>query len=167
LRDAVETRHLPAPQAALRPKALAALDKLHRARIGPSSQGDPLQLYLALGERATAMQMLPGMCAAIPVGCGDLAINPMYAPLHGVRNDERREGAVNVISGLPAREVCGACSAAALPTSSFRGTASFIGDELRPQVPHFVCRFGSFRRSAGCGVHGFSGTWGMAGAIVV
>jgi serine/threonine-protein kinase len=70
-------------QPALRPKALAALDALHRAHISPFSQGDLLQLYLALGEKATAMQMLPGICAAGPVGCSDLAINPQYTPLRG------------------------------------------------------------------------------------
>jgi hypothetical protein len=68
---------------ALRAKALAALDALHRAHISPLSQGDLLQLVLALGENATAMQMLPGICAASPVACSDLAINPMYTPLRG------------------------------------------------------------------------------------
>ncbi|HKT31827.1 MAG TPA: tetratricopeptide repeat protein [Gammaproteobacteria bacterium] len=68
---------------ALRPKALAALVRLRRATISPTAQADLLQMYLALEENKRAIKMLPGFCAASPVGCSDLAINPIYAPLHG------------------------------------------------------------------------------------
>ena len=67
----------------LRPKALTALDAVRAAKISPDSQSDLLQLYLALGEKEIAMQMLPGFCTALPVGCSDLAVYPVYAPLHG------------------------------------------------------------------------------------
>ncbi|MDE2235911.1 MAG: hypothetical protein KGK44_10255 [Gammaproteobacteria bacterium] len=67
----------------LRPKALAVLDRLRRARISPLAQADLLQLYLALGKREIAMQILPGNCAAYPFGCDDLAVNPIYASPHG------------------------------------------------------------------------------------
>lgn len=70
-------------ESALRPKALAALVRLRRANISPTAQADLLQLYLALGEKQTAMRMLPGFCTASPVGCSDLGINPTYALLHG------------------------------------------------------------------------------------
>ncbi|MGH8377663.1 MAG: tetratricopeptide repeat protein, partial [Gammaproteobacteria bacterium] len=70
-------------QPSLRPKALAALDKLRHARISPSAESDLLQLYLALGEKETTMQLLAGLCATAPVVCSDLAINPVYASLHG------------------------------------------------------------------------------------
>lgn len=67
----------------LRPRALDALAKLLHADASPFSQGNLLLLYLELGEKKTAMKLLPAICAAAPVGCNDLAINPMYAPLHG------------------------------------------------------------------------------------
>ena len=67
----------------LRPKALAALQHLRHAHISSTAQADLLQLFLALGEKDAALRMLPGFCAASPVGCSDLAINPTYAPLHG------------------------------------------------------------------------------------
>ena len=67
----------------LRPKALAALVRLRRANISPTAQADLLQLVLALGKKGAALQMLPDFCAASPVGCSDLGINPMYALLHG------------------------------------------------------------------------------------
>ncbi|TAN08486.1 MAG: tetratricopeptide repeat protein [Rhodanobacteraceae bacterium] len=66
---------------ALRPQALAALAAFRHTDASPYAQGDVLQLYLALGETRTALQMLPAICAAGPVACNDLATNPMYAPL--------------------------------------------------------------------------------------
>lgn len=66
----------------VRGKALEALDALRHGTTSPYAEGNLLQLYLALGENATALQMLPVICAAGPVGCNDLAFNPMYAPLH-------------------------------------------------------------------------------------
>lgn len=66
-------------------QALAALAKLrNNPKLGPFAQGNLMQLYLALGDTTTAMQMLPAICAAGPVGCDDLAINPLYQPLRGV-----------------------------------------------------------------------------------
>lgn len=65
----------------LRPRALAALATFRRTDASPYAQGDVLQLYLALGEKETALQMLPAICSAGPVACNDLATNPMYAPL--------------------------------------------------------------------------------------
>lgn len=67
----------------LRRKALDALAALRQAGASPFSQGNLLLLYLALDEKAIALQMLPAICAAGPVGCNDLAINPLYAPLRG------------------------------------------------------------------------------------
>ncbi len=67
---------------ALRSKALAALNTLHHADISPEAQGNLLQLYLALGEKDTALRMLPGYCAAFPMYCNDLAINLEYVQLH-------------------------------------------------------------------------------------
>lgn len=67
----------------LRPKALTALNALRHANASPYAQGNLMQLYLALGENDTALQMLAPICAAGPVGCNDLAFNPMYDSLHG------------------------------------------------------------------------------------
>lgn len=67
----------------LRPRALAMLDPLSQADNSPIGRIDLAQLFLALGEKEQALQMLQRFCPAAPVGCNDLAINPMYAPLHG------------------------------------------------------------------------------------
>ena len=68
---------------ARRPDALAALDKLRYARISPVAQYQLISLYAALGEKETVIQMLPDVCAGFPDACSDLALNPVYAPLHG------------------------------------------------------------------------------------
>lgn len=70
-------------QPSLRRDALDALATLRHADIGPFAQGNLLMLYLALGDKETALQMLPAICTAGPVGCNDLAINPLYGPLRG------------------------------------------------------------------------------------
>jgi hypothetical protein len=71
-------------QPSLRAEALAALDPLRRADISPIEQVDLIQLFLALGEKRPALELLPGFCtASSPVGCNDLAINPIYSPLRG------------------------------------------------------------------------------------
>ncbi len=62
----------------LRPQALAALDALSRHQSNPDVAGNLLQLYLALGQSAPALQLLESYCPADPIGCDDLAINPMY-----------------------------------------------------------------------------------------
>ena len=68
---------------ALRPQAMAALGTLRRAKLSPSSQGDLMQLYLALDDTEPVLQMLSGNCANDPIDCIDLAINPLWQPLHG------------------------------------------------------------------------------------
>lgn len=68
---------------ALHPDALAALDKLRHAGISPNAQYQLITLYAALGEKETVIQILPGLCAGFPDACGDLALNPVYTPLHG------------------------------------------------------------------------------------
>lgn len=71
----------------LRARALRAVDKLRkRPDLDPTSTSDLIQLYLALGQNHTALQLLPQNCAAQPFGCNDLSINPMYLPL---RNEPR------------------------------------------------------------------------------
>ncbi|HEX7348727.1 MAG TPA: hypothetical protein VF264_03640 [Rhodanobacteraceae bacterium] len=67
----------------LHAQALEALAALRHATSNPYANGDLLQLYLALGENAIALEMLPAICAAGPVGCNDLAFNPLYTALHG------------------------------------------------------------------------------------
>ncbi len=71
---------------ALRPHALTALQQLAAHRSNPQVAGNLLQLYLVLGENASAMQLLEDHCPAQPVGCSDLAVNPLYRPL---RADQR------------------------------------------------------------------------------
>ncbi|HKT40729.1 MAG TPA: tetratricopeptide repeat protein, partial [Rhodanobacteraceae bacterium] len=68
----------------LHAQALAAVDALRRrADLDPTSMGDVLQLELALGQNPAALQQLPKYCAATPVGCSDISVNPMYLPLRG------------------------------------------------------------------------------------
>ncbi|MGH8280339.1 MAG: hypothetical protein ACRETQ_12375, partial [Gammaproteobacteria bacterium] len=65
----------------LHPQALAALNALRRYQSNQDVAGNLVQMYLALGETAPALQLLETSCPADPVGCNDLAINPMYLPL--------------------------------------------------------------------------------------
>lgn len=66
----------------LRPRALAATDALRkRDDLAPYSLANVLQLYLVLGEKGTAMTLLSKVCAAAPVACSDLSINPSYMAL--------------------------------------------------------------------------------------
>ncbi|MBS0381667.1 MAG: hypothetical protein JSR56_04465 [Proteobacteria bacterium] len=66
-----------------RPDALSALDKLRHAGISPDAQFQLMSLYAVLGEKEPVIRMLPGVCTSFPDACGDLAINPMFAALHG------------------------------------------------------------------------------------
>ncbi|MGH8124976.1 MAG: tetratricopeptide repeat protein, partial [Rhodanobacteraceae bacterium] len=65
----------------LRPQALAAVQQLAHYQSNPGMASNLLQLWLALGENDQALKQLQGICPAQPVGCSDLAINPIYAPL--------------------------------------------------------------------------------------
>lgn len=68
----------------LHAQALVAVDSLRqRTDLDPFSMGDVLQLELVLGENKTALEQLPKLCAAVPIGCGDLSVNPTWIPLHG------------------------------------------------------------------------------------
>jgi len=70
--------------AKLHAQALAAVDALrHRSDLDPVSTVDLIQLYLALGRSATALEQLPKLCASVPVVCGDLSVNPFWLPLRG------------------------------------------------------------------------------------
>lgn len=69
--------------ASLRPQALAALKDLARQQSSPDVAANLLQMYLVLDDTAPALALLESSCAAAPIGCSDLAINPLYKPLHG------------------------------------------------------------------------------------
>lgn len=86
----------------LRPKTLAALASLSHAKLSPFSQSSLIQLYQALGETVTVMSMLPGVCAAAPITCNDLAINPMFTPLHGDPRFEKLAKQYTTITRDPA-----------------------------------------------------------------
>ncbi len=66
---------------ALMPQALAALKDLSRHQSNPDVASNLLQLYLVLGQTQPALQLLESICPATPIGCSDLAINPMYQSL--------------------------------------------------------------------------------------
>jgi Tfp pilus assembly protein PilF len=61
--------------------AVVALRK--RSDLDPDSMGAVMQLDLALGQNDTVLDQLPKFCAAAPVACTDLSINPAYVPLRG------------------------------------------------------------------------------------
>ena len=86
----------------LRPKTLAALSSLSHAKLSPFSQSCLIQLYQALREKETAMSMLPSLCAAAPITCNDLAINPMFTPLHGDPRFEKLAKQYTTITRDPA-----------------------------------------------------------------
>ncbi|MES2403486.1 MAG: hypothetical protein V4567_03990 [Pseudomonadota bacterium] len=68
----------------LHAQALAAVDALQkRSDLDPASMSDVLVLYVALGQNATALDLLPKFCAAVPVACNDLSANPLWLPLRG------------------------------------------------------------------------------------
>lgn len=66
-----------------RPQALAALQQLAAHQSNQDVVGNLLQMQLALGETAPALLLLEHSCPADPIGCSDLAVNPLYAALHG------------------------------------------------------------------------------------
>lgn len=68
----------------LLPQALAAVDALRqRADLDPNSMFDVIQLYAALGRNDTALELLPKICAGLPVACSDLSVYPAWIPLRG------------------------------------------------------------------------------------
>jgi len=54
-----------------------------RSDLDPLSMADVIQLYLALGRNDTVLELLPKICATVPVACNDLSINPTLLPLRG------------------------------------------------------------------------------------
>ncbi|TAM92926.1 MAG: hypothetical protein EPN40_13870 [Rhodanobacteraceae bacterium] len=66
---------------ALRPQALAALEALALHQSNQDVASNLWQMYLALGDTAPALKLLENSCPAYPIGCNDLAVNPMYTAL--------------------------------------------------------------------------------------
>ncbi|MGH8280201.1 MAG: hypothetical protein ACRETQ_11660, partial [Gammaproteobacteria bacterium] len=66
----------------LRRRALATAKALGRHAANPAVASNLVQLYLTLGEETRAFETLEKLCVASPVACSDLAVNPLYAPLH-------------------------------------------------------------------------------------
>ncbi len=65
-------------------QALDAVEALRRRPdLDPSSTGDLLQLELALGQDATALEQLSKFCADFRVACNDLSVYPEWRPLRG------------------------------------------------------------------------------------
>jgi TolB-like protein/Tfp pilus assembly protein PilF len=68
----------------LHAQALAAVHALRkRSDLDPNSMVDVMQLDLALGQNDTVLELLPNICAAMPVGCTNLSVNPVWLPLRG------------------------------------------------------------------------------------
>lgn len=67
----------------LRDQAVGLLERLRKADMSPVGRVELVQLFLALGEKAPTRELLEAFCKGAPIGCRDLAINPIYAPLRG------------------------------------------------------------------------------------
>lgn len=74
---------------ALRQQAVAAVERLRRAKPDPYAQRNLIQLYLVLGEDAPALQQLELLCPSFAMACSDLSLFPMFQPLSG---DPRFQG---------------------------------------------------------------------------
>jgi TolB-like protein/tetratricopeptide (TPR) repeat protein len=66
----------------LRPQAMVVVRELAVHSSSQDVAGNLLYLYAALGERADALKLLQRYCLSNPFGCFDIAINPLYVPLH-------------------------------------------------------------------------------------
>jgi len=68
----------------LHAQALVAVDALRkRSDLDPISMADVIQLYGALDQNATALDLLPKWCASSPVFCADISLFPGWIPLRG------------------------------------------------------------------------------------
>jgi tetratricopeptide (TPR) repeat protein len=71
----------------LRTQARAAADALHpQANLDPLSLYDLMQVYLQLGDKDVALDLLKKSCDPSPQSCTDFATNPTYLSL---RSDPR------------------------------------------------------------------------------
>jgi len=68
----------------LHAQALVAVDALRkRSDLDPVSMADVIQLYGALDQNASVLDLLPKWCASSPVFCIDLSLFPGWIPLRG------------------------------------------------------------------------------------
>jgi TolB-like protein/cytochrome c-type biogenesis protein CcmH/NrfG len=68
----------------LHAQALVAVDALQkRSDLDPVSMADVIQLYGALDQNASVLDLLPKWCASSPVFCIDLSLFPGWIPLRG------------------------------------------------------------------------------------
>jgi len=96
----------------LHAQTLGAVDALRkRSDLDPNSMGDVMQLDLALGQNDIVLDQLPKLCAAIPVACTDLSINPAWLPLRDQPAFQALVKKYGTVSQPPA-------SAASSPSSS-------------------------------------------------
>jgi len=96
----------------LHTQALAAVDALRkRSGLDPVSMSDVIQLDLALGQNDIVLELLPKTCAAMPVGCNNLSVNPGWLPLRGQPAFQALVKKYDTVSQPPA-------SAASSPSSS-------------------------------------------------
>ncbi|HEX6612441.1 MAG TPA: hypothetical protein VF022_01065 [Rhodanobacteraceae bacterium] len=68
----------------LHPQALAAADALRkRSDLDPDSLYNLFNIYLVLGQKSIALNLLDRSCMPAPFSCSDFAVNPTYIPLRG------------------------------------------------------------------------------------
>jgi TolB-like protein/Tfp pilus assembly protein PilF len=97
-------------------EALAAVEALgRRTDLDPYSLADVIQLDLVLGEKRSALALLPGFCASFRVDCDDLGVNPVWLPLHG---EPRFEALVKQNDTVSKRAAAASAGASSSPTAS-------------------------------------------------
>ncbi|HEX5354191.1 MAG TPA: tetratricopeptide repeat protein [Rhodanobacteraceae bacterium] len=86
-----------------RGRALAAADALYqRHDLDPFAQGDLMQIYLVLGKKGPALDLLATFCKPQPYSCADFPNNPTYDPLRGDPRFKALEKKYNFNLQLPA-----------------------------------------------------------------
>jgi len=97
-------------------EALAEVEALdRRADLDPFSLLDVIQLYLALGEKRSALARLPGLCASFRIVCYDLSVHPLWLPLRG---DPKFEALVKQYDTVSKPAAAASAGASATPAAS-------------------------------------------------
>ncbi|MGH8215217.1 MAG: tetratricopeptide repeat protein [Rhodanobacteraceae bacterium] len=76
-------------QPTLHPEALAALAELRNADLSPNDQENVIRLYMMLGDKDAALEMLAKECAANTWRCADIGDAAEFASLRGDRRFQK------------------------------------------------------------------------------
>lgn len=114
----------------LRGQASAAVERLGHKRLSPYSQRNLIQLYLALGETAPALQLLESLCPSYPIACSDLAAFPVFQPLRNIPRFEKLAARYTTKPLLPSAD-----SRDPVDSMTPRGTSAQLPDSSPRRTP--------------------------------